>query len=233
MFTRQQHDLPGMTAVWLLPLVAAEVAAVSGGTLIAHIAPGTHAMGILLLSYVLWGVSVPPALGVLVILFLRLALHKLPAREMAGTSWLSLGPIGTGALALVVLGEQAAHVLDGTSLAVIGVAARALGIIGALVIWGYGLWWLGLALLVTRRYLREGLPFNMGWWAFTFPLGVYSLATLALARTTASAFLEVTGSLLVIMLAVFWSVVMARTFYGAFHGHLFVAPCLKEDGAPT
>jgi hypothetical protein len=29
---------------------------------------------------------------------------------------------------------------------------------------GYGAWWLGLAGLKTIRYLREGLPFNLGWW---------------------------------------------------------------------
>ncbi len=31
MFTRQEHSIDQMTAVWLLPVVAAEVAAVSGG----------------------------------------------------------------------------------------------------------------------------------------------------------------------------------------------------------
>lgn len=38
MFTRQTHAIEQMTAVWLLPIVAAEVAAVSAGMLIPHIA---------------------------------------------------------------------------------------------------------------------------------------------------------------------------------------------------
>ena len=38
MFTRQTHGLERMTAVWLLPVVASEVAAVSGG-LLAPISP--------------------------------------------------------------------------------------------------------------------------------------------------------------------------------------------------
>ncbi len=33
MFTRQDHSIDQMTAVWLLPVVAAEVAAASGGLL--------------------------------------------------------------------------------------------------------------------------------------------------------------------------------------------------------
>jgi tellurite resistance protein TehA-like permease len=40
-----------------------------------------------------------------------------------------------------------------------------------------------MAVLITLRYLRAGIPFNLGWWGFTFPLGVYSLATLKLAST--------------------------------------------------
>ncbi len=231
MFTRQQHDLPAMTAVWLLPLVAAEVAAASGALLVGHLPPGAQATRILVLSYALWGISVLPALGVLVILFLRMTLHKLPRREMAATSWLSLGPIGTGALALILLGEQAARLFVGSPLASLGVTAQGLGIVGGLALWGYGLWWLGLALLVTRRYFREEVPFNMGWWAFTFPLGVYSLSTLALGRALNSALFEMAGCALVLLLIAFWLLVVSRTLHGAFHGHLFVSPCL--DGLPN
>ena len=44
-----------MTAVWLLPIVACEVAASGGGLLLGHLAADTHAVAILLGSYVLWG----------------------------------------------------------------------------------------------------------------------------------------------------------------------------------
>jgi tellurite resistance protein TehA-like permease len=35
------------------------------------------------------------------------------------------------------------------------------------------------------------MQFNLGWWGFIFPLGIYSLATLALARATHLTFLSV------------------------------------------
>ena len=125
-----------MTAVWLLPIVAAEVTAASGGLLIGHLPPGAAATRILFTSYMLWGTSVLPALGILVILFLRLVLHKLPKREMAVSSWLSLGPIGTGALGLLLLGEQASRLFAGTAMADLGLAAHGLGVIGATALWG-------------------------------------------------------------------------------------------------
>lgn len=43
----------------------------------------------------------------------------------------------------------------------------------------------------------------MGWWAFTFPIGVYSVATLALGRTTGVFLFEVLGAVFVLMLVVF------------------------------
>ena len=76
MFTRQQHSIDQMTAVWLLPVVAAEVAAVSGGLLVPHIAEAQTQLRIIIMSYVLWAFSVPLALSILVILLLRMALHK-------------------------------------------------------------------------------------------------------------------------------------------------------------
>ncbi len=35
------------------------------------------------------------------------------------------------------------------------------------------------------------MPFNLGWWGFSFPLGIYSLATLALAHVTYFVFFSV------------------------------------------
>ena len=76
MYRHQEHALQQMTAVWLLPIVACEVAASSGGLLLGHLPADTHAVAILLGSYLLWGVSVLPAFAILTILMLRLVLHK-------------------------------------------------------------------------------------------------------------------------------------------------------------
>jgi C4-dicarboxylate transporter/malic acid transport protein len=226
MFTRQDHSMEKMTAVWLIPIVAAEVAAASGGVLIPHL-PASDAFGVLIFSYALWAFSVPLAMSILVILLLRLFLHKLPDRDMAASGWLSLGPIGTGALGLLLLGGDAPAAFAAAGMPEIGAVGFGIGIIGGTVLWGYGVWWLLLAVLKMAQYAREGFPFNLGWWAFTFPLAVYTLATLALAKTTHLAFFAYAGSVLAVCLAGFWVVVAARTLLGAWSGHLFNAPCLS------
>ena len=58
-----------------------------------------------------------------------------------------------------------------------------------------------MAVLITLRYLRDGIPFNLGWWGFTFPLGVYALATLKLASHLDLMFFSVFGCALVALLA--------------------------------
>jgi C4-dicarboxylate transporter/malic acid transport protein len=232
MFTRQDHSIEKMTAVWLLPVVAAEVTAASGGLLAPYLADA-EAFRIVMLSYAMWAFSVPIALSILVILVLRLIVHKLPHRDMAASGWLALGPIGTGALGLLLLGADAPHAFAAAGLAEIGQVAAGIGVIGGAMLWGYGLWWLALAVLMTARYMRQGMPFNLGWWGFTFPLGVYAVGTLALARATHLDFLFAIGGILIVCLVGFWLVVASRTLHGAWHGTLFASPCLIKGSIPA
>ncbi|MER3484320.1 MAG: C4-dicarboxylate ABC transporter, partial [Meiothermus sp.] len=61
----------------------------------------------------------------------------------------------------------------------------------------------------------------LGWWGFTFPLGVYAAATFALAGLTAFAPLQVLAELLTLLLVGLWAVVMVQTLRGVWVGHLF------------
>jgi len=226
MFTRQEHRIDQMTAVWLLPLVACEVAAVSGGLLAPHLAESHSQFSVLITSYVLWAMSVPVAFSVLTILLLRMALHKLPHESMAASSWLALGPISTGAFGLLVLGADSPAVFTANGLSGVGEIASGLGLLGGVILWGVGVWWCLMVLLITARYLRDGIPFNLGWWGFTFPLGVFALTTLKLGAVLHLAFFSVLGCALVAALAVLWLVIMKRTVRGAYRGELFVSPCI-------
>ncbi|MDH1258872.1 MULTISPECIES: TDT family transporter [Pseudomonas] len=226
MFTRQEHSIDQMTAVWLLPVVAAEVAAASGGLLAPHLPDAHGQLVALTTSYVLWAFSLPVAFSILTILLLRMALHKLPHENMAASSWLALGPIGTGALGMLLLGGEAPAIFAANGLPGVGEIASGLGLVAGITLWGFGLWWMLMALLITVRYLRDGIPFNLGWWGFTFPLGVYSLATLKLASILNLTFFSVFGTALVILLAAMWLIVGKRTVQGAWRGELFVSPCI-------
>ena len=232
MFSRQSHSIEGMTAVWLLPIVPAEVAAASGALLAPHLAHG-DAQVVLAISVLLWTLSVPLALGILSILFMRLALHNIPPRDMAVSGWLTLGPLGTGALAMVLIGADARQILVGTALAPLSQIVHGVGLFTGILLWGYGAWWWVIAIILTLHHARTSLPFNMGWWAFTFPLGVYTAATFALGRELDALPFTILGAFFAVLLAVFWLIVTLRTAHGAWNGYLFRAPCLSgETGLP-
>lgn len=226
MFSCQDHQLQRMTAVWLLPIVACEVAASSAGLLLQHLAADHHALAILIMGYVLWGISVLPAFAILTILMLRLALHQLPEKEVAISSWLCLGPIGTGALALLLLGQQAPRILNAVGLEELATIVPALGVIGGLVLLGFGLWWFGIAVLTTVRHASTGIPFNLGWWGLTFPFGVFILAIFNLAHQLQFNFFTYIAVALSIVLLALWALVMKKTVVGAYSGQLFFSPCL-------
>lgn len=226
MFSCQDHQLQRMTAVWLLPIVACEVAASSAGLLLQHLAADHHALAILIMGYVLWGISVLPAFAILTILMLRLALHQLPEKEVAISSWLCLGPIGTGALALLLLGQQAPRILNAVGLEELATIVPAIGVIGGLVLLGFGLWWFGIAVLTTVRHASTGIPFNLGWWGLTFPFGVFILAIFNLAHQLQFNFFTYIAVALSIVLLALWALVMKKTVVGAYSGQLFFSPCL-------
>lgn len=94
----QRHitSLDRITAIQLLP-IAATIVAAGVGARVADILPNeSHALGTLLVSFILWGMGTPLALVVLVMYYQRLAVHKLPPREMIVSCFLPLGPLGFG-----------------------------------------------------------------------------------------------------------------------------------------
>ena len=95
-------SLERITAVQLLP-IAATIVAAGAGAEVAEVLPDEHqARGTLMVSYILWGMGTPLAMMILVIYYQRLAVHKLPPREMIVSCFLPLGPLGFGGFTYVL-----------------------------------------------------------------------------------------------------------------------------------
>lgn len=188
--------LSTMTAAWLLPIVAPIVAAATGG-IVAEVLPNPqHALWTVLVSYILWGAGTPLAIFILVIYFHRLTVHQLPSQEVIVSVFLPLGPLGQGGFALMQLGKVALQVFTATETlqTASGNAGDILYVVGwliALIMWGFGLVWLFFALASISR---SKFPFNMGWWGFTFPLGVFTVSTTTIGKELPSTFFTVLGT---------------------------------------
>jgi tellurite resistance protein TehA-like permease len=192
-----QASLSTVTAVWLLPIVSTIVASASGGIVAAVLPNPQHALWTVIVSYVLWGTGVPLAMAMLVIYFQRLAIYKLPPREVIVSVFLPLGPLGQGGFAIMQLGKVAQILFPktGTLVTESGVhSGEILYVVGwlvALIMWGFGLVWMFFAFASISR---SKFPFNMGWWGFTFPLGVFTVSTTTLGKEIPSDFFNVLGT---------------------------------------
>ncbi|KAJ5732264.1 hypothetical protein N7493_003745 [Penicillium malachiteum] len=226
----QRHitSLERITALQLLP-IAATIVAAGAGAEVAHVLPNkTHAMSTLLVSFVLWGMGTPLAISVLVIYYQRLAVHKLPPREAIVSCFLPLGPLGFGGFGIIYIGKVARELFQDTDILdpIAGSMAYVLGVFISLLMWSFGLTWLVFA-FATVLY-SSPFPFNMGWWGFTFPLGVYAANTMELGKVLDLMFFKVFGTVLSGVVILLWALVASRTALGAWRGDLFYAPCLQN-----
>lgn len=165
-----------------------------------------RALGTVLVSFILWGMGTPLAVTILVIYYQRLAVHKLPPREMIASCFLPLGPLGYGGFSVLYLGKVARVIFNTplVSSASPDIAATThplssagnifyvLGLVVALLMWSFGLIWLVFALAAVSHCAP--FPFNMGWWGFTFPLGVFCTSTILLGEEMDVSFFKILGT---------------------------------------
>ncbi|MFF8954748.1 C4-dicarboxylate ABC transporter [Streptomyces sp. NPDC014894] len=209
---------PGSASpVWLLPVVAPMVAAASGPPLAPYLPAGPGREALLLLCGALFGMSLLATLLMLPLFFARLV-HEGPL-PLATTPalFLVLGPLGQSTTALSNAAAVSSDAPYGSALTVLSVGY-------GVPVMGFALLWLALAGAMTVRALRLGMPFSLGWWAFTFPVGTCVTGLAGLADRTGLAAFSVPAAALYGLLVTAWAVAGWRTVRGAAGGALFAAP---------
>ena len=127
------------------------------------------------------------------------------------TAWIHLAPLGVIPVSLL-------NVLDQLPFAV----AREPFLFISLLLWGFGVWWLVMAALLTWAAHRSGkMPFALSWWGFTFPLGAFTLGSQRISEVTGLATPLAFGWLAWALLAAIWSLTLAKTIAGVASGKLF------------
>jgi C4-dicarboxylate transporter/malic acid transport protein len=236
MFYFQQVDLSMISGTFLLPFVPAVVCAASGG-LVASVLPTQHALDTLLVSYVLWGAGMSLSLGVLVVYFHRLVVHRLPNADVIISAFQPLGPCGQGAFGLIQTAEVGKTVFAKRMLAGEVDSGRIIFVVSTLIglfLWGLGLWWLVHAVFASAiRLSLGGMKFSLVCWQIIFPLGVWISATIALGKALPSAFFDYLSTVLIAILVCLYLLVAGATIKGAFDRSLLVAPSMIGLSADT
>src|SRR5574343_1996465 len=180
-----------VTPAQFIPAVGLVVMPLAGGPLLAHM-DGALREWALTINAIGLGAGSMMYLGLLGLTLHRKYLHKPALGILTPTVWINLAPLGVIPVSLMNLAEQLPYP-----------AAREVATVVMLLLWGFGVWWLVMASLLTLAARTAGqLPFALSWWGFIFPLGAFVAASLRLAPLTGIAGIDAVG-------VVCWSLLLA------------------------
>jgi C4-dicarboxylate transporter/malic acid transport protein len=218
MFTRHRVEQSQTLAAWLMPVVPPMVSATTGAALVAHLPAGQAQLTMLLACYAMFGLSLLASIVVITLVWARLAYHGPGPAETIPTLWIVLGPLGQSITAANLLANVAPHAIPRPY----STAMAAMGVLYGVPVWGFAMLWLALAAAITLRTARTRLPFTLGWWSFTFPVGTTVTGTSELALRTHADFLIWASVALYVFLVAAWITAATRTTHDTLRGRLLL-----------
>jgi len=204
-FTRHRVAVDAATPVWLLPVVAPMVSAAAGALLIDHV-QGDTKQTLALACYAMFGATLLASLSIISSVWNRLVHHQHRNAATAPALFIVLGPLGQSVTALGLLADHAPD-----SLGVSHGAMLAFSILYGVPTMGFALVWLVIAATIVIDAARKGLPFTLGWWAFTFPVGTCVTGATVLSVHTGSAPINALAVGLYLLLLAGWSLAAGGT----------------------
>jgi tellurite resistance protein TehA-like permease len=183
----------------LLPIVPTIVTAASGGLLANNINDMDKAIIIIIISYIMMGMGLLLALSIIAIYIYRIFAHR-------------LSPLGQGTYGFIQIGSACQKVIgDNKYISNLVSFAYSMSFIIALTLWGYALWYLIFAIFSIGLSIKQKIPFNIGWWSLTFPIGVFTAATLNIGEILNSKVLLILSSIITVCLVIIWLFLIIKT----------------------
>jgi len=209
-FRGEHVGLDHVTPAQFIPAVGLVVMPLAGGPLLAHM-DGALREWALTINIIGLGAGSMMYLGLFGLALHRNYLHKPAPGLLTPTVWIHLAPIGAIPVSLMNVLEQLPYP-----------AAREVATVLMLLLWGFGVWWLLMASLLTLSARQAGqLPFALSWWGFTFPIGAFAAESLRLSQLLGWSSTFAIGVAAWLLLCFFWVITLVRTARGVASGAIF------------
>ncbi|MFN4325797.1 MAG: C4-dicarboxylate ABC transporter [Azonexus sp.] len=210
MFRGEHVAAEHVTPAQFIPAVGLVVMPLAGAPLLAQF-DGVAREWALTINIIGLGSGSMMYLGLLGLTLYRKYLHKPAQGILTPTVWIHLAPLGVIPVSLLNVAEQ----LPFPSL-----REWAIGVM--LLFWGFGVWWLVMAALLTLSARAAGqLPFALSWWGFIFPIGAFVSESLRLSALLGWQPIFAIGVGAWLLLGGFWLVTLFRTLRGVASGAIF------------
>lgn len=201
-FESQDFEAEDISGTWFIPETVILLGAVLFGEMSGTL-PEPLQRTAAVLSFGLLGVGLILFTLTATLFFNRLVLHRQVEGVGAPAMWIMLSPLSVSALAIQTVAAETA-MLGGTW----GPAAlQTANFLGA-ILWGFSLWWVAAATLVTIHAGRSAVTFTSADWGFVFPPAAMVLATVTLGRYWQSGFMEAMGVIFSFVLLAVWGSVL-------------------------
>jgi tellurite resistance protein TehA-like permease len=167
----------GLSGVWLLIVVATQSVCVLGSLVAPHLVGGASGPG-LFAALCFWLAGGMLYLWLIALIFFRIVFRPLAPADLTPPYWINMGAMAISTLAGVSLAAAA----PGSEL-LTDLLPFLKGL--TLMFWATATWWLPLLLMLGAwRHGVKGYPltYDHGYWGAVFPLGMYAVCTLRLAR---------------------------------------------------
>lgn len=209
------------TLGWLIPPVSALLIPVLGLTLAMHYAGSLWGDVTFYASLLFLGMGSLLFVLMMATVFTRYIFYALPPAHLAPTVWVGIAP--TSILTIIALRITAPVQKYFAASPQVEEVLTLLAKVSGVALWGFALFWLILALVVTlETHRKTPLPFALSWWAFIFPLGAFTVASGVLYQAVPVAFFLWIGLAALIGLLGLWLVTLLRTAQGAWSGTIFL-----------
>jgi tellurite resistance protein TehA-like permease len=210
---------------WLMAPIANMAVSLIGNPVLEHtirIHP-SWSVSVLAVNTALFGIGFFLFVFISGIVFVRLTNHPFPPAVTIPSFGILVSAVGL-AVSGITDSSRHAHTMG-------LLASPDLANLMAMVIWGFGVWVVGIIVLICIYQLRRGgIPFSMGWWAFIFPLAAYTISSQKIAAAFVSPLTTGYAAALTLLLILLWLYVFVNTLLGALSGKLFMGTPIPEKG---
>lgn len=180
-----------INGTWLIWVVATQSIAIACGGLANYEKSALFQKTLPAIAISFWGIGVMLYLILIVMIFFRLLLVEVTAKEMGPAYWIAMGATAITARAaagiLALRGDFASIIISDLKSFLIGFSV---------ILWAFGSWWIPLLVLFgIWRYLVKKYPkdYEPRLWSVVFPVGMYTVASYSLGSVAHLDFMTAIG----------------------------------------
>lgn len=206
----------GINGGWLLAVVATQAIATLTALLAMHATqPARVEMNFLALSMWLWGGML--YIWMMSLIFYRYAFYPFSPSDLSPPYWINMGAMAISTLAGSLLIGNASP--EAPYLLSLEPFLKGFTVF----YWATATWWIPMLVVLgiwRHGYMRYPFVYDPLYWGLVFPLGMYTVATLQMARSMDLPFLQPIPAYFVYMALFAWLVVFVGLVRAGFRGWL-------------